>query len=316
MASRTAVTPSIHLMKPSGLTNLQSILAGSAILFPKFPYPLFYWSTLVTMILTITLSPFAAQLDRSYLTSQWNPQLLELLSGASRSIFLDPAIFQLISVGFLVWLAYMTARNVPFDKLKAIFISLSPVILLSISYLFVELILKPGFSYTRPSGFDFSNEPPIMSFAHFLFSFEGSTPSGAVVRQMVLMMTAVLYIDHPSSPIQNPKTRWLVKAVSILLVLVVALARVAVNAHTIFDVVFAIASGSIVFWVLYVIPYSVFRKNGAPRAVANMYLVYMGLMIFYSKEPFILFVSSFLIILVLLSLDRVSEALGFTISEN
>lgn len=283
-------------------------------MFPKFPYIFFYWSTLVTIFLTVILAPFAAKLDRSYLTRNFESSTIKAIVSIGQNLILDPYIWQPVSVILLAVLAYNIAKALHYNKIQAFLISLSPIILLGLSFVYVNFILKPGFDYPRPTGYSYLSEAPFTRSIHSMITIDGGTPSSLVVQQMVVMMTTFLYIGHPSLALKK-QYRWLIKGISVLMVVVVAFQRIAVNAHTLFDVVFAIASGSMVFWVLYVAPYSIFRKNGAPRAVANMYLVFVALMIFYSKNPYILLVSSLAIILVLLVLDRVSNFMGFTMAD-
>ncbi len=272
--------------------------------FPKFPYMFFYLSTFISMSLTIALSYFTDKLNIELLTSSWSEQLKVTLAKLFQTIYLDPITILFISGLFCTFLAYKIFQDMKPSPKLTFYVSFFPWFFLFMSFVLEIIIFKPAFNYQRPEFYSIQNEPPIMKLFFSLFGSGKSAPSGTIIRQVIVTMTIILLNTHPNSLFKNKKTmRWMINIIALFLIFLVGFGRVIIQAHTIFDVIFGIACGSMIFWLIYIIPYDYLHKNGALSAVISIFLLFIGVFLFYAKSPAQWIVKSFSILLILLLLD-------------
>ncbi|MDO9129163.1 MAG: phosphatase PAP2 family protein, partial [Anaerolineales bacterium] len=228
-------------------------------------------------------------------------------------------LIHVVTAFFASWLLFeiakATLRNSAKKSIGALFISTLPWILLLASYILTALVFKPAFDYQRPLSYDLVNEPPLVNFFHSIMGAGQAAPSGFVVRQMVLMLTVILLNKHESTPLKKKTVLYAVNTLAVFSVILVGLLRVFVGAHTLFDITFAIGSGAIIFWLIYVIPYSLYNQNGAITTVCVMFLLFVGLFIFYAHNPRYWIFSSFITIGCLLLFDIGPEFLSSLIKK-
>jgi hypothetical protein len=293
---------------------LRLIIKQPCILFRSFPYTIFYQSIFYSILATLILVPFAARLDKSHIFQLFSPIQITNLEKASRSIYLDPFLIHIITCIFIGWLLYKIAMvellNVPHKTLCVIIISISPLILLGASYLFSALIFKPAFAFPRPVDYLTENEPPIVKLFYKYFGPGDSAPSGFVVRQMVLMLSVFLINRYETNPLKKKKFWvYLTNIVAFLFVILVGALRLCVGAHTIFDFSLSIGCGAMIFWLIYIIPYSLYNQNGATRTVCVLYTLFAGVFVFYTKNPKYWIISYFLTTSILMLIDIIPEIL-------
>jgi hypothetical protein len=293
---------------------LRLIIQQPCILFRSFPYTIFYQSIFYSIIATLILVPFAARLDKSHIFQLFSPTQIANLEKASRSIYLDPFMIHIVTCIFIGWLLYKIAMsellNIPHKTLGVIIISISPLLLLVASYLFTALIFKPAFAFPRSVDYLTENEPPIVNLFYKFFGPGDSAPSGFVVRQMVLMLSVFLFNRYETNPLKKKKfLTHLTNIVAFLFVILVGVLRVCIGAHSLFDVTLSIGSGALIFWLIYIIPYSLYHQNGATRTVCVIYTLFAGVFIFYAKNPRYWIISYFVTTSILMLIDVIPEIL-------
>ena len=287
------------------------IIKGPKILFLTFPYEMFYMSIFFSILFTVLLTPFAASLDKAFIFQPFSSDLISLLENASRSIYFEPVLIHFFTALFASWLLFKigktTHNNYSQKTIHALFISTLPWILLIFSYILTALVFKPAFSYQRPIDYIPENEPPLTYIFHSIMGVGESAPSGYVVRQMTLMMTILLLNKHESTPLKKKYLIYIVNILSVLSVIFVGLLRVCVGSHSLFDISFAIGCGAMIFWLIYIIPYSLYNQNGSTTTVCMVFLLFVGLFVFYAGNPNYWIVSTFITIVCLLLIDIVPE---------
>lgn len=293
--------------------GMRLIFEGHGILFRKFPYSMFYLSIFFSIFLTLLLTPFAATLDKTFLFRAFPTDLLKSIEIASRSIFLDPFLIHIFTGLFAGWLLFKiaktTLKNSPRKTIYALFFFTLPWLLLFASYILTKYVFKPSFGFQRPPDYTIGNESPIVYIFHSILGSGESAPSGFVVRQMLLMFTILLLNRHESTPLKKKYLINIVNISAILSVILVGLLRVCIGSHSLFDISFAIGCGAMIFWLIYVIPYSLYHQNGATTTVCVVFSLFIGLFVFYAKNPRYWIISTFITTCCLLLLDIVPEIL-------
>jgi membrane-associated phospholipid phosphatase len=232
---------------------------------------------------------------------------INFITSLGRSVFFDPIIWEIITALIASWVGYKIINKIHPRTIKPLLAALLPWTVLLVSYLLVEIIFKPSFNYSRPLGYSIINEPPIVSLYNRIFGAGESAPSGFVVRQMVLALTVILLNHHPQSLSKTKFSKILVDILATLSVIFIGFWRVGVGAHSLFDVVFAIGCGSIIFWLTYVIPYSLLHKNGALNSVSAMFLLFIGVFVFYANNPARWMISSFAFLVLLRLIEYINK---------
>jgi hypothetical protein len=118
-------------------------------------------------------------------------------------------------------------------------------------------------------------------------------------------MTIITLNLNENSPFnKNIFSKIAVVFFSAISILLVSFQRIVVNSHTLFDVIFACGCGVMIFWLIYVIPYDVHNVNDALNKVLSVFFLFVGVFLFYSKDPTLWIILSFSLMAALIVLER------------
>ena len=172
------------------------------------------------------------------------------------SYWLDPLLLQFASASVVFAMAlrfYLpdaSLSEMALRHIKAVVrIGIVIAVILVGAYLLTTFALKPAFKYNRPEAFGTDS---------FLVHWLGLTqrvedagcPSGFVLRETLLLMMGLVLARGIRAGSGGRIWEALVVALATLTALT-AVVRVAMNAHTVFDVGMGFACGVYLFWLLY-----------------------------------------------------------------
>jgi hypothetical protein len=291
-------------------TILKEVIFSPIRLFPDFPYLLFYTTSIGALLLTLLISPFTSRIFRDDVFSHVDPIAMDRLINIFRTPFFDPVLYELIALCFATYLVRVIIKSIEKEedkkKKKATFFAyLFPWLIFGISLLIVEFIFKPSFGYSRPIGYSENNETFFVYLFRRFINVQESAPSGSVVRQLVCALTLILLNSNKFSPIHKKKVYEIIfYSITILSVLIVAFQRLIINSHSLFDIIFSLGCGVIIFWLVYVIPYDIHNVNTAVEKVMSMNMLFVTTFYFYSNNPTHWLVYSLGLMAVLFALDK------------
>jgi membrane-associated phospholipid phosphatase len=284
--------------------KVEAIVNGPIFLFPKFNEGFFYFTTLLSLSFTVLMSPFASSINKEFIEKLVGEDFIAQVEHFFTLTFMDPLIIQIITAVLLSIIIFSITENTPNKHITNKYSLLFPWILLLLAYILVELIFKPSFGYLRPEGYSIEKEAFFVKFFHQLFGQGQSAPSGFVVRQLCLVILAFLLISHKDFPWSKfPFIKFLFGIFFSTTIILIAIERIVVEAHTVFDIIFAVGCGSIIFWLIYVIPYDIFHRNGTLNKVFTVFFLTVGVFIFYSQNPIRWLITALGLTLFLLLLD-------------
>lgn len=245
----------------------------------------FYLLSGLLLLLTPFCLWFAAYLDLQ-LSSLLSSELLGYLA---RLPILDPLVFLVVSYGISAFILFKLSCRKGFNRLRAALLGIfAPAIIVVASYVINAIVLKPGMDFARPESYAPGLEPIFTGLWRRVIGGGDSSPSGSVVRQVVLCLTALWLLNHPGT--REMYSVWRLRCISwlnFILVILTMLVRVLVGAHKLFDVVAGVSAGIMVFWLL-VIPLCGFLYATAAhlaQTFTTVWLIFSISIFFYSYDP-------------------------------
>ena len=246
----------------------------------------FYGSSLLALLLVVIGLPLASAAD---------PWLRPMFEGGqvqawARSLAFDPIVLHLggyFSIAFILF-AIVRTRRWP-SAASFSFAALTPLLLLVVVAMLMSLAIKPSMGYPRIASFSPGVEPPLISFLHERIGHGLGFPSGNVVRQTVMCMAVLAFLNHPDAKAAISKRaaaflRWL----NVVLVIGVMSVRLLVDSHSLFEAIGGLAFGIMTFWAAF-IPLSALLAGPRPLRVAahfsSVWLAFGVVMLFYSMKP-------------------------------
>jgi hypothetical protein len=280
-----------------------AFLKGPSFLMPDFPFRPFYITTFIAFIFTIFLIPVAITLDP--FVESFADGIPDSIKNLSLTIFLDPIWLHLLAAIFASYLFYSISRKKRYSRFVSFSVAFTPWIILLVSEFAVLYLFKPAFDVPRPQMYDNYLEPPAVRLFHYLVGEKGSTPSGFVVRQIVLFLAISLGLNSKDSPIKNNAARISIHIVNLIFVMLVGAHRLLRDSHTLFDVTISVGVGTIVFWLVYVMPYIVFKGTSAVYNVAMVYMLFVASFFFYTNRSDLWIFNSFAVVAFILLTQQI-----------
>jgi len=225
---------------------------------------LFHWSNFIGLVLMAVFSYSGIQ---GY---HFREPFLEWLSGPT--YYLDPLAIHIAIIILIASLVTLCMGSISLFKKTTYFLLVSCILVLvmMLEFEFEKWLFKPIFDINRPPLNEQLPEGPITLFLYNFVGITGqvgtSTPSGSVLRQMLLTMGFLLLSQQQAfnTRFSGLKSKSFYALFAILLALV-SFSRIYRGMHTFLDVGVAIGMGTMIFWLFVVFLPSSKMKNLQPE---------------------------------------------------